>query len=60
MSIPSRFASSVEAKKAGWFSRRHQTRDAHVAAQDAYRTKRDEKHTREQEQRERTAKRRSA
>lgn len=28
------FATSAEAKKAGWFSRRHQTREAHDASRE--------------------------
>lgn len=55
MSIPSTYASAAEARKAGWFSRRHQTHDAHRTAQETYRMDRDEKAAREQDQREATA-----
>ena len=43
MSIPCRFPSADEARKAGWFSRRHQTSGEHRAAQEAYREKKAKK-----------------
>ena len=48
MSTPCRFRSHADAVKAGWFSRRHETRDAHYAAQDARRKKMDARREREQ------------
>ncbi len=33
MAIPPKFATSKEAKEAGWFSRRHQTNAEHLEAQ---------------------------
>ncbi|MBI2064682.1 MAG: hypothetical protein HYT62_01365 [Candidatus Yanofskybacteria bacterium] len=37
MSIVARFVSTTEAKKAGYFSRRHENSNAHRDAQDAWR-----------------------
>ena len=37
MSIVSKFTSATEAKKANWFSRRHENSDAHRDAQDMWR-----------------------
>lgn len=53
MSIPSAFASHADAHKAGWFSRRHQTNEAHRANQDARLA--DEASKREREEWARTA-----
>ena len=41
------FAKSEDAKKAGWFSRRHKTNEAHLAAKEARERKRDAKRNRE-------------
>ncbi len=60
MSIPSRFPSSADARKAGWLSRRHETRAACMQAQAAYDVRREEKRAREQAQAERTRQRREA
>ena len=38
-----RFATSKEAKHAGWFSRRHETRDAHDEARKTYQAERGKK-----------------
>jgi len=50
MSIPCAFSSHLDAKKAGWFSRRHQTPAEHYAAQERWRTERAEKAERENAQ----------
>lgn len=50
MSIPNTYASHADARKAGWFSRRHQTDAAHRSAQDEWRDERQEKASREQRQ----------
>jgi len=47
MSTTPRFASHAEAKKAGWFSRRHETNKEHREAQDKYRIKRELRKERE-------------
>lgn len=36
MSTPAKHASSADAKKAGWFSRRHQTSAEHLAEQERW------------------------
>lgn len=41
MSTPSKFPASAAAKKAGWFSRRHETNTAHRDTQDKTRIKRE-------------------
>lgn len=43
MSQPSRFSTSAEAKANAWFSRRHETPNAHVSAQQKYRNDQQEK-----------------
>ena len=59
MTAPS-FASSADAKKKGWFSRRHQTADAHRAAQDRWRVKREDQAMLVKEQQARTLEKREA
>lgn len=44
-----KFASSLDAKKAGWFSRRHQTAAAHHGAQEEYRERKARKLARAQD-----------
>ena len=39
MSSKGNFDTSREAKAAGWFSRRHRTNEAHMAAKEAFRNK---------------------
>lgn len=39
------FSTSAEAKEAKWFSRRHETREAHDQAVEAYKTKTNENHS---------------
>ena len=48
-----RFASSTEAKRAGWFSRRHETNAAHRDAQEKRDIKRDLRKEREERSRNR-------
>ncbi len=55
MSIQCSFTRHDEARKAGWFSRRHQTDEAHRAAQDDYRNEQHDKAEREHQQRDETA-----
>lgn len=57
MSIEARYASATEARKAHWFSRRHQDSAAHHAAQDKWRKEREQKRIREEVQREGTRQR---
>lgn len=54
MSIEARFVSSTDAKRAGWFSRRHQTAGSHRDAQDQRAKQEEEKAQREFAQRTRT------
>jgi hypothetical protein len=60
MSRACRYPTHREAAQAGWFSRRHETDDAHRQAQDAYRLRLELKAEREQESREATAQKRAA
>lgn len=60
MSIAPSYASSADAKKAGWFSRRHQTRAGHDAARAMYQSRFDAKKDREDLQRAETATRKAA
>jgi hypothetical protein len=60
VSIQPTFASAAEARKAGWFSRRHQTNDAHRRAQENWRMDRELKREREREQAEATRRLRTA
>ncbi len=48
MSKECRYASQAEAKKAGWFSRRHETNEAHREAQDKYHIEQDLRKEREE------------
>lgn len=51
------FASARDAKAAGWFSRRHQTNDAHREAQEEWRLRQKLRRERERESIEATAQR---
>lgn len=55
MSIATTYPSHQEAHKHGWFSRRHQSADAHREAQDRWRGEREDKKAREDYQHETTA-----
>ncbi len=55
MSITTTYASHADARKAGWFSRRHETNAAHVREQERRRQELDAKAEREQMQRDHTA-----
>jgi hypothetical protein len=55
---PCRFLSHADARKAGWFSRRHQSSDPHREAQARWQAEREAKQQRELSSAEGTAERR--
>ena len=59
MSKTCTYASHAEARRAGWFSRRHETSEAHQAEQLRTQREREAKEDREQIQRENTASQRN-